>query len=85
MTARDFSVMPVRVLPDERVSLARAVRSTGSTRPGDLVEIEFGATWATVAGRQERVNGSWAKCRIVRTEHSELVVELLQPLRLERG
>lgn len=78
MPARDFSVMPVLVVGQEHVSLHRAVRSTaGSTRAGDVVEVEFGATWATIAGRQEKIDGTWRQCRIVKVHHSELHVELL--------
>jgi hypothetical protein len=77
VSARDFSVMPVLCLPDERVALARAVRSRGgSTRAGDYVEIEFGATWATSRGETYKVPGQWRQCVIVRVVHSEIHVRL---------
>ena len=77
MPARDFSVMPVKLLPDERVSLMRAVRSSkASTRAGDIVEVEFGATWATKRGETFKVPGVWYQCVIVRVVHSELEVRL---------
>lgn len=74
-TARDYSVMPVLVVQQEPSALARAVRSrTRSTRVGDYVDVEFGATFATIQGRQERVGGQWRQCRIVKVFHSELHV-----------
>ena len=77
MSSRDFSVMPVLVVDQERVSLARAVRShTGSTRAGDYVDVEFGATWATERGQTFKVPGQWRQCVIVRVVHSELHVTL---------
>jgi hypothetical protein len=75
-TARDFSVMPVLCLPSEKVSLQRAVRTRGSTRVGDYVEVEFGATWATRRGETYKVPGQWRQCRIVALKHSELHVVL---------
>lgn len=75
-TAREFSVMPVLCLPDERVSLQRAVRTRGSSRVGDYVEVEFGATWATRRGETYKVPGQWRQCRIVRVVHSEIHVVL---------
>lgn len=77
MPARDYSVMPVLLLPDERVSLARAVRTNrGSTRPGDYVLVEFGATWATDRTGQYKVPGQWRQCVIEKVVHSELHVRL---------
>lgn len=85
MPERDFSVVPVLVLHQEKVSLHRAVRSAAAaTRASDVVEVEFGARWETIAGQKQRVDGTWHKCRIVRVVHSELHVELLEPLRQER-
>lgn len=82
MTVRDFSVMPVKVVGQERISLARPVRRLGpSLQPGELVEVEFGVTWATVAGKTKRIDGTWHQCRIVKTEGADLHVELLGPLR----
>jgi len=76
-TARDFSVMPVLVVDQERVSLARAVRShTGSTRVGDYVDVEFGAAWATKRGETYKVPGQWRQCVIEKVVHSELHVRL---------
>jgi hypothetical protein len=34
-------------------------------RPGDYVWVEFGATWATVGGRQERVGGQWRQALVL--------------------
>jgi hypothetical protein len=77
MTARNYSVMPVLVLDQERVSLPRAVKSErGSTRAGDYVLIEFGATWATEGDRHFKVDGQWRQCQIVAVVHSELHVRL---------
>lgn len=82
MPERDYSVMPVLVLGQERVSLARPVRNrTGSTQPGTIVDVEFGVTWDTSAGKTERIDGTWRQCRIVRVVHSELIVELLDAQR----
>lgn len=76
-TARDFSVMPVLVVDQERVSLQRAVKTQGgSTRVGDYVTVEFGASWATERGRTFKVPGDWRQCRIVAVVHSELHVVL---------
>jgi hypothetical protein len=77
MTARDFSVMPVLVVDQERVSLPRAVRTKGrSTRPGDYIDVEFGATWATDREGQYKVPGQWRQCQVVAVVHSELHVRL---------
>lgn len=63
-TARDFSVMPVQV-EGEPKPIERAVRSRGSLKAGAFVEVEFGATWKTIQGRQERHDGILWQCRIV--------------------
>lgn len=52
-TARAFSVMPVQLYSESK-AIKRAVRSPGSLKAGACVEVEFGATWATVQG-----NGQW--------------------------
>lgn len=77
-TARDFSVMPVLILPDERVSLARAVRTRGgSTRAGEYVDVEIGATWATRGDVvKERVGGIWHQCLVLRHDGGTVHVRL---------
>lgn len=81
-TARDFSVMPVQV-DGEPKPVERAVRSSGqSFQKGSLCVVEFGATWATVGGRQVRVDGQWFRCEIVRHEGAIVHVRLLPDVRL---
>lgn len=59
-----------------------------SVMPVQLVDestpVEFGATWATRGGRQQRVNGQWFACRIVRHEGAIVHVELMPDVRLVR-
>ncbi len=76
MSGRDFSVMPVLCLPDERLSLERAVRGRGSMLPGAFVDVEFGATWATKRGQTFKVPGIWRQCVIVKVEGPEVHVRL---------
>jgi hypothetical protein len=80
MSARDYSVMPVLVVdgdgkPREDKPIERAVRRTGnSLNAGSYCDVEFGAVWATIQGRQERINGTWRQCLVV--SHSGAVVHV---------
>ena len=67
-TARDFSVMPVQV-DGEATPIERAVRPKGrSLQAGSYVDVEFGATFATVGDRHERIDGQWRQCLVLRHE-----------------
>ena len=73
---RDYSQMPVQ-FDTEQTSVVRCLRVHGfSLKKGTYVDVEVGATWATIGGRQERVGGQWRQCVVDRLEHSVVHVRL---------
>ncbi len=80
MPARDFSIYPVQVVGEPK-AIERAVRTKGeggSMRVGAYVDVEFGSTWATLSGKQERMPGQWRQCQIV-AHHGAIVHVVLSP------
>ena len=81
-TERNFSVMPVQV-EGEPKAIERAVRSSGSNfQVGCICTIEFGATWATIGDRQQRIDGQWFRCQILRHEGAIVHVRIMPDVRL---
>ena len=73
---RDYSQMPVH-FDTESTSVVRCLRVHGfSLTPGTYVDVEVGATWATIGGRQQPVSGQWRQCVVTRVEHSTVHVRL---------
>ena len=76
MSERDYSQMPVH-FDTESTSVVRCLRVHGfSLAKGTYVDVEVGATWSTVGGRQQRVGGQWRQCVVTRVEHSTVHVRL---------
>lgn len=52
--------------PDQRTYYCEVRALPGSgLKPGDIVWVELGATWAIVGGRQERVGGQWRQAVVM--------------------
>ena len=81
-TARDFSVMPVQVEGEPKPIETPVRSSADSFRVGSRCHVEFGARWATIGTRQERVDGQWFQCEILRHEGAIVHVRLLPDVRL---
>lgn len=64
MADRDDSVYFVQV-DSEAKGQPRAVRAPKGLRPGDPVEVEFGAVWEVRHGRNVRVAGTWRRCVVI--------------------
>lgn len=76
MAERDFSQMPVQ-FETEADAVTRCVRRKGfSLKAGSYVDVEVGATWSSIGGRQERVGGQWRQCVVLKVVHSTVHVRL---------
>jgi hypothetical protein len=65
VTARTFSIMPVRY-GSEPKAIERPVHSLeGSLRVGSRCLVEFGGTWAYRGREPIRMPGAWYRCRVV--------------------
>lgn len=61
------SVRPVTIEnePDKTMMCEVRTMSGSGLRPGDIVWVEFGATWATKGGRQIKIDGQWRQAIVL--------------------